>query len=449
MSQPSNSPVRASLVWISKHSKSPPSAITTALQNKGYRLQAHETGIKAELALIDIRHEPITGALTRQLLAKARAAAPHGDCLFIAADDLDDTSRAHLRKSGEFVLYKDSTAQIVHRIREKLRNLRFQEEAGERLKTLASCSAMPPLKPVRNKAGGRILFVGAPGHHALTAMSAIQHQGFDVETAMTPSQTVAALNARPYDCAVFAPQKPSDPLKSIAAAMMRKRALHLTPVLFIGDENVSPNHRIISPSHVAKDLGPMIARAITRARQQVMLRQIYKAPPHDGIIDPSTKAYSASFFARHAARLFARADETARPLSFAVIKIGLPSFVSDQAAQHLAPMAQAAKLIMRTCRQEDMVARLAPDAFVLTLPNVTGEDSDRIGERASAVLRTSVLKNPNTDAPTQEKILNFCVNAHTVVKEEATCIEEIVAQLLASATAQNDNDAPLTAYPWG
>ncbi len=447
MSQPSVSPVRARFAWISPQQTAPDAELSDALRRAGYRLHAPGATLKAELALIDLRHTLITGALTRQLSTEGRAAAPHGDIIFLADANIDAVSRAHLRKSGTYILYDNTPQPLIAHLRETLRNLRFQEEAGERLKSLTAADALAPLKPLKYKDGGRILFSGVPSPEALEAINAVQKEGFEIETAMTPAQTVAAINSRPYACAIFSPSAPSDPLKSIAAAIRRKRSLSAMPVVFIDDTQPASSSHLIK-EQIEKDLGAVIHRAIKTARQKRLLRQIFNNRRHASIIDPHTNTYSAPFFARHAARLFARAEETDRPLSFALFKIGLPGFLGDTAEQRLAPMKEAAELISRACRQEDLLARLAPDAFVLTLPNVTEEDGVRIVERTTAVLKTTMFENPNTDVGTDEKIFGLSVNAHTIVREQGTCVEQIVAKLLAQTTAEYDTDASLAAYPW-
>lgn len=434
---------RARIAWVSPH-QGPSPIYRKAFRDAGYVISDLKDERMADLAIVDLRQVDLTASSIRKLTSIARRSAPHGNIVFLSTEMPATAHRTYLRRSGTLVSVKDDLVPLISACREKIRERNLGEEAGERIKTLAHSGALKHLKETTARQHSQqILVAGQPSPTTLNAISVLQRFGYIAEGVLSPSQAMVAIESNQYQCAVFLPSSPSDPLQSLAVKCKRRAFNADLPVILVSNQNIS-GHDTISNQQVEHDLCPLVRDAITRRRQNKLLRTLLRTDVHDVVKDSHTEAVNATFFARHAARLIARSQETERPMAMVAISLQAQAFNGTATSDIAEPLADIASLITTVTRSEDMLARIAPTTFILTLPATTATDSKKICGRLTGVLQNTMFKMNGQDLG--EKLLfavSAKVNTEAVIAD--TKLEEIVARLLSGLTPTmfNDNVAQL------
>ena len=325
MISPSPSSQRARIAWISSH-QGPGPVHRKAFRDAGYVISDLKDERFADIAIVDFRDTPVSAKTARKLSTIARRSAPHGGVIYLSNQLLDASRRAYLRRSGSLVVMKDGAAPLIAACRERLRERNLAEESGERIKSLTECGALKPLKETSSKHSPlRILVAGKPSPLTLSVLTILRKAGYYVEGVLSPAQAMSAIETDRFDCAVFLPSTPSDPLRSLAASCKRRSREADFPVLLVTDDPIS-GHDLITADQVEDDLCPLVKEATTRSRQTRLLRKLLSGDGQRAVIDPHTHAITASFFARHATRLIARATETERPISLLAVSLDAAAF---------------------------------------------------------------------------------------------------------------------------
>lgn len=423
-----SSAMRARIAWVTPDGKIDP-AFGDACREARFSLSALKQERFADLAVVDLRKCSITAKTARNLASTARRAAPHGAIIFIADPDLDYDRRRYLRRSGGLVLTHDDPAPLIEACRNRLRRRNIIEEAGERVKSLAAIGELKPLKEEKTPHRPyRVLVAGKPSPTTLNVLSTAQKGGLYVEGVLTPVQALQAIETEKFDCAVFLPSTPSDPLRSLAA-MLRRRSKQTDFPVLIASEDALNGEDVLMPSHISDDLIVRITESVKYVRQTNMIRRILKIDRQQAVSDQQTKAVSASFFANHANRLLARARETERPLSLLAFSLEAAPFEGRNASELAAPLDDVTQLISDVTRPEDMLARIAPLTFILSCPFVNACDATRIGERITGILQSTMFKM--RAAGTSDHLL-FSIGAKVSIIDnwDDLCLEEMVARLL-------------------
>lgn len=392
-------PPRARIVWLSSHD-APDEAAAACFSKAGYRLVPLEEARGADLAVLDLRLRRLSASALQRLVAAIRRVAPECGLVHLASPSLSASERAHLRRSGELVIAGADLRGAVETCRQRLRLRNLAEETGERLKSvaaLARASSFPPIETAN--APPRTLIAAAPGDAALAALSAAERVSAKTVGAMNVGQTMRCLETGSFDCAVLIPKSAADPLLSLARAMRRHRRLHELPVIVIPPQN-APRALlegawrganvvdIVLRAHVSEDLGGRILLAARRARLAGAMRRFLYACAGEGVRDRLSGAFAPTFFAQHAERLFARADQTGRPLSLVALR-----FVPGTPDAGPRAFAEAARLVNRVTRAEDFVARLSSDIFVVLLPATSGADADIAAKRIEGVIANTMFRD--------------------------------------------------------
>lgn len=425
-----SSATRAKIAWLSPDGVIDPD-FAEACREARLGISALKDERSADLAVADLRRRSITAPAARKLSNAARRAAPHGGVLFIASPDLDADRRRYLRRSGALVLTHDDPASFIEACRARLRRRNLAEEAGERLKSLAAAGALRPMDDEKKPHGqSRVLVAGKPSPTTLKALSTARSGGFYVEGVLTPVQALQAIETNQFDCAVFLPSAPSDPLRSLSAMVRRRSAQLDFPVITVAEDAIN-GEDIVFPAHVADDLPGKIADAVKHARQARMIRRVLRMDPQSSVTDRQTQAATASFFASHASRLLARAREADRMLSLIALSFHAGPIDAGGAAEIGPPLDHATSLINDVTRPEDMLSRIAPRTFVLTCPFTHADDAERIADRIAGVMQSTMFKT--RDAGTSDDIL-FSMGAKTSVIDnwDDLPLEEMVAHLLSA-----------------
>lgn len=409
----------------------PSSGLAKALQDTGYDISASNAG--ADLGLIDLRNSAFSPRKARAIAGVLRRKAPECAIVFLVDPGLDQSVRAALRRCGEVVPCGDAVDHVLARCRQTLRLRNIAEETGERLKTLAGLSRLVDFPLVSGSDDpARILIAGAPAPAAMAAINAVSAVSTRCECVMTAGQAMRALDHSQYDCALLLPMHRNDPMTAFSRALRRHDRHAGMAVIQVAHraDDLPEYARIgardfILASHLDDDLGVKVQMAARRARLIRSMRDFLHACAGEGVRDNASGAFTSTFLSEHGARLCGRADQTGRPLAMTLIRL---SAGPRDAAPDRRALRQAARLINRVIRAEDLVARIAQDKFIVLCPATTATDARAAASRIEGVLSNTAFRGADDACP-------YAVTAHTHVLARApgASIEECVAALLKQA----------------
>lgn len=408
------------------------SALTVAFEDAGYALVSHEDAGRtdADIGLIDLRGRQVSSRKAQSIAGLLRKSSPESSILIIIDPYIDETARRALRRHGELVVMLTKPDGLIERCRQVLRLRNIAEEAGERLKSLASLNRLNDFPPISAPAGAlRVLIAGEAGPVALSALNALKPITEQSICVFSAGQALRAVESMRFDAAIFLPKRDSDPLMSLARSLRRHPKHANMPIIFpMHDPDDAANYALRGASdfmltgHIGADLGPKALLAARRARLQKSMRKFLQACEGDGVRDAGSGAFTATFLAEHGARLCARADQTGRTMSMVTLRIETESKEHGEAEPGRRALHQAARLINRVTRAEDMVARVATNTFLVMMPATTERHAEKAALRIQGVLENTVFRSAGDD-------LLYGVNVSAVAcrRPEGLCIEECVA----------------------
>jgi PleD family two-component response regulator len=318
----------------------------------------------------------------------------------------------------------------------RLRNV--AEETGERLKSLAALNRIVEFPSIATQnTPPRVLVAGDPGAAALPIINAISHICEQCACVLSVGQAMRALDHGKFDCAIFLPTDKNDPLFSLSRALGRHPKYCAMPIIHVVDSpektaiyaEVGAKDFILT-SHISGDIAGKIQLSSRRARLARAMHAFLHACVGEGVRDPASGAFTPVFLAEHGARLCARADQTGRPLSAAIIRLSADNLRSKKIEPGRRALHQAVRLINRITRAEDVVARIAPETFLILMPAANEDAAARAALRVEGVLENTVFKSAHGNAP-------FALNALSAhcARPRGYCIEETVAHALRSLRA--------------
>lgn len=389
----------------------------------------------SDLCLVDLRGQQVSTAKTKTLASLLRHGAPEASIFFLIDPVLDTSVRAALRRLGEVIPAGDDYAHLIERCRQMIRLRNIAEEAGERLKSLASMNRIADFPSIATSSDPiNVLIAGAPGPGASVTIHAASRVAGHCVCVLTASQAMRALEAEDFDAAIFVlPHDDATALNSISSAIRRDRRFAGLPVIHIAEDvsdlsaatKLGANDMMLR-AHAADDLGAKIQVAARRYRLLRSMRRFLRACDGAGVCDPISNAFSAPFLGEHGARLCIRADQTGRPLAAALITLR----PDTEVALGRNALGKAAGLIKRITRAEDVTARVGPDSFVVCLPATIAEDAANIARRIDGVLSGTAYHSDNNKMP-------FGASVETAVRqrENGQAIEEMIAHLIKNRQA--------------
>ncbi len=318
-----------------------------------------------------------------------------------------------------------------------LRSRNIAEEAGGRIKSLSALNKIVefPAIETSNKRLN-ILIAGAPGPTASACITAISPFADQYTGVLSASQTLRALDHQDFDAAIFLPIKQNNTLYSVTRAMRRNKKFAGIPLIHIAatPEDLSMLAKngateFLLQDHIADDLGVKIQVTAQRYRLLRSMRAFLNTCTGVGIRDKMSGAFTASFLARHGARLCLRADQTNRPLSAALIQFSVDSEIETQPGRKI--LHQAARLMNRITRAEDMTARVGPDTFVVLCPATTKSDVHSLTMRIDGVLSNTAFRDEQSN-----KLHSATVTTSVTTRQPEMAIEELIAMLIKERNKQ-------------
>ncbi len=389
---------------------------------------------RGDIGLIDLRGKRVSSRKAQSIAALLRKSSPESSLLIVIDSYVDETARKALRRHGELVTVSSSTDGLLERCRQILRLRNIAEEAGERLKTLATLSRLNEFPAISAPACSlKILIAGEAGPLALTILNSLLPVSEQCVCVFSAGQALRAVETSEFDAAVFLPKCDSDPLMSLVRSLRRHPKHASMPVIFpIHDPDQSAGlvlrgaSDFLLASQLAADIGPKIQIAARRSRLVKTMRHFLQACQGEGVRDAASGAFTATFLAEHGARLCSRADQTGRALSLVALRIETESKTQGEPEPGKRALHQAARLINRVTRAEDVVSRIASDIFLVMMPATTEQNADKAAQRMRGVLENTVFRSTSDDL-----LYGISVSLAACVRPVGFCIEECVALVLA------------------
>ncbi len=440
MQTTSGAPPTARIVYVggADHERT---ALTINFGDAGFELVSHEDSRRSDIGLIDLRGRLLSSKKAQSIASLLKRTSPESIILLIIDPYIDETARKALRRHGELVTMNTAPDGVIERCRQLLRLRNVAEETGERLKSLATLNRLTDFPPISAPSTPfRVLIAGKAGPPALTAVNALRPITEQCVCVFSAGQALRALEISNFDSAIFFTDGEADPLMSLARSLRRHPRYASLPIIFPHgdpDDTRAFTKRGASDflliEHLAADLSPIIQIATKRARLLKTMRQFLQACEGDGVRDIASGAFTSTFLSEHGARLCSRADQSCRPIALAALKIHTQSTELNLPEPGRRALHQAARLINRVIRAEDVVARVATDTFFVLMPATTEKDGARAVQRIKGVLESSVFRSTGTDL-----LYGIRVTVAACARPEGFCIEESVALALAEL---RENDA--------
>ena len=433
---------RARIVCICSDDKSL-SELTKPFRNAGFLLESADTARNADVAVIDLRGQSITSKKAISIAALLRRRSPECSLFFIVDPKLESSDRGALRRHGETISIGDSAAPLIERCREIIRLRNIAEETGERLKSLAALNRLVEFPPIAtSNSAPRVLVAGDPGPDALSAINAVASVAENCVCVLTVGQAMRAIDHQIFDCAIFIPSAENDPLFSLARALRRHPKHSTLPILFSAKNTneaalytAKGAKEFIPSAHMATDLPGKIQRLTRRARLMRTMRSFLNACNGESVRDGQSGAFTSTFLTEHGARLFARADQTDRPMSLVVAHLNMRD-EEGEAEPGRRALHQATRLMRRVTRAEDIVARISPETFLIMLPATNEDCAELVSLRIKGVLENSVFRGSEESA-----LYGAVLRATAFTRLQGMCMEETIAMALKKLNTINEDAA--------
>ncbi|NJM35419.1 MAG: diguanylate cyclase [Rhodomicrobium sp.] len=422
---------RARIAWISPDPTTI-AAARPAFAHAGYALFAGSDETAADIAVVDLRQRRFSLKAAQHLAEEARRAAPDCGVVYLTSPALTASERAHLRRSGEIVAATQDYDTAIDVCRRRLRLRNIAEESGERLKSIAATMRLCEFPTISaSSAPPDVLVAAPPGPMALSLLDAAERVSSRTIGAFNAAQAMRALEAGGIDCAVLAPQGEGDPMLALARSMRRHARFQDLPVVLIdGDDDFAPKGKgssnvveRLSARCAAENLPARIVAASRRARLVSAMRRFLSACAGDGVRDRLSGSFCPQFFAQHAERLFARSDETGRPIAVVGLRLSSPANQADVGAAMT--LTSAAQLINRVTRAEDFAARLSSDTFVILQSATQASDAEAAAKRIEGVIANTRFRSHRDHHP-----FAVAVASAASVREPKARVDETVASIL-------------------
>lgn len=125
-----------------------------------------------------------------------------------------------------------------------------------------------------------------------------------------------------------------------------------------------------------------------RVRQALKMRQLIQILAQQAQIDGLTGLWNRSFFNQRWSEEYARAARYGNPLSVAMVDVDHFKSINDTFGHAAGDVVLqgVAKVLIRECRQHDLVCRFGGEEFVIVMPETSASDAATVCERIRAAL---------------------------------------------------------------
>lgn len=428
-------------------------ALTELAEPASYRVVDGNQNSSVDVGVIDLRSDRVTVRRAAAICEAFRRNSPEATVLFIVSPAAMHSMAPSLKRFGEALPSQASLDQVLARIREILRIRNIAEETGERLKTLTSLNRAVEFPIISTDASPpRVLIVGAPGPSAMAAINLLSGVADICACVLTAGQAMRALDHQTFDVALFLPARDDGAIPALIRALRRHPKFARTALIEIVDsaEDMADAARrggvdFLLKSQISAAISTRVTAAARRARLVYSMREFLRACAGEGVRDSASGVFTPTFLGQHGSRIAARAVQTGRPLSVVAARLNDPA--GEDASATRAALKQAAKLIGRITRAEDLTARIAPDTFTVILPSTHLEDANRVGLRIDGVLSNTAFHMDRTGRA-QAMSIDISVAQHLPSASLGETISVAVKPLFRTKPRpEQPNSAPLQQSP--
>jgi diguanylate cyclase (GGDEF)-like protein len=338
--------------------------------------------------------------------ALAALAALTGDARFrtlpivVAADDevAFVASQALAFGAADVLALPLADAELFARIRALARLAAMETEHRRRAGILVEfgIAEVPdrPRMPIKERV--EILLIGPPGPEQIQVMGALG-QAATIAFAETADQALERLLHQEHDLVIITGFADPRALQRLCGAIRDDSVLFDLPILLIGHARQLPAHALPFEWGVSDvlflpfDPGVLRLRVHGWIHQQQLrrrLRGIFGLRPLPSVVDGLTRLFSHGFAYSYLNAMIVEATRTATPLAvagFVLDRLDLINREHGYAAGDRA-LAEVGRTIARSCRAEDLPARVGGDRFVIVVKNAGTGEAQRVTERIRAVV---------------------------------------------------------------
>jgi two-component system, cell cycle response regulator PopA len=388
-----------------------------ALSAAGFSL-AGEDAVRRQTAaiIIDTRGDagPKAGDLARSLKA---ALGPRAG-LFLAWSDPSSSFDASAF-DGTLVSNANPVA-LAARLNSSLRIAVMADEARLRFRSLAKFGGAPKPPTLTGSSKPRILVFGVPSPEMLEFSAALEARGAMAIASFTSFTAFDYLHDGDFDGVTIIAQDDTSASLSFCGAMRRNARLFHLPCLVLGSPDFAKPEEVInrgaSDFAIAGDddgaAADRLLDLVDEKRSRDALALAFAAARAPSAMDQGTGLYSGDFFERHLESLTARAHETDRPLSIALVRIAPDAITKSLSAGRGLDriVGQAGAMLARLVRAEDVACRLDRTTFAVAFPASDAEAAHVAVQRINAVLECTAfdagsdVSAYSNDAPLQIKL---------------------------------------------
>lgn len=297
--------------------------------------------------------------------------------------------------------------QMNARINAMIRVSKMETEVTRRIATLREdfgFSYTP--RPVDQKDGFRILFVGQASPKFMVLMNSVQTANIEVMGAFTPFTAFDYLHEFDFDGVVLNLADGLEPAFTIAETMRRNSRLYHVPTLFLAPADFDPGKADMMKG--VTDFIPdwyrgdqIKSRILELARFHRFHRHVtseFGFLTYPECTDQKSQTFNAEFLRAHIKRTQHDMKAKNKPLSLMTIQLR-PQNIDDLDYNRLITACdQAGKMIKNMVRMEDFVARYADNIYVIACFEQTRDRLKPIEERLQSVFANSVF-NTGKEAP--------------------------------------------------
>jgi two-component system cell cycle response regulator len=150
-----------------------------------------------------------------------------------------------------------------------------------------------------------------------------------------------------------------------------------------------------------RELALRLQTQVTQKRREEALRRKLETGLQAAVTDQLTGLHNRRYALPHTARAIAEAAKAARPLAVMVADLDYFKLVNDRYGHAAgdAVLRQVAKILRNTLRDEDLVARIGGEEFLIVLPDTNRKRSSQVAARLCQAVRDTPIPVAGRSAP--------------------------------------------------
>lgn len=391
------------------------------LQNAGFGL-AGEDDLRRQTPAVVIETRGDAGPKAGDLVRSLRSALGPRAGLFFAWTDSTSTYDASVFDGA--LNSQANTRALSASIHSSLRIAVMADEVRLRFASLEKFGGSPRPPRLVTSGQARVLIFGSPSPKMLSYASKFEAMGVSAVSAFTSYTAFDYLHDGDFDGVIVVGGDETTNTLAFCGALRRNARLFHLPCQVLGsadqinaDDALSRGATDFCALDEDEDVtASRLMDLVDEKRSRDAIALAFAAARAPRAIDQGTGLYSSAFFHQHLERLTARAHETDRPLSLALLKIAPDAVINELALGRGLDrlVGQAGAMLSRLVRAEDVAARIDRTTFAVLFPASDHDAARTAGERICAVLECTAydvggdMSSYDNDVPIQFKMIAAC-----------------------------------------